>query len=140
VKASAGYISDTPRREFFAHMDAANIDLKAFTEGFYRKICGGSLGTVLDTLYGDIRRPARALGSPPCSRTPHRCRCRALSMIDPGLVVTLLGPVGYAHNPPSSLADTEQGVNQRWAYRVYWLSSFENSLRSLFHSILNQGV
>jgi pyruvate formate lyase activating enzyme len=41
---------DAPRREFYAHMDAANVDLKAFTEGFYRKICGGTLGAVLDTL------------------------------------------------------------------------------------------
>jgi pyruvate formate lyase activating enzyme len=31
-----------PRREFFAHMDAANVDLKAFTEEFYWKICGGT--------------------------------------------------------------------------------------------------
>jgi pyruvate formate lyase activating enzyme len=39
-----------PRAEFFAHMDAANVDLKAFTERFYRKICGGELAPVLDTL------------------------------------------------------------------------------------------
>ncbi|EPC01537.1 hypothetical protein L861_16835 [Litchfieldella anticariensis FP35 = DSM 16096] len=50
VAVTAGYICDAPRREFFAHMDAANVDLKAFTEGFYRKICGGSLSPVLDTL------------------------------------------------------------------------------------------
>ncbi|MFC3285895.1 AmmeMemoRadiSam system radical SAM enzyme [Litchfieldella rifensis] len=50
VAVTAGYICDAPRREFFAHMDAANVDLKAFTEGFYRKICGGSLTPVLDTL------------------------------------------------------------------------------------------
>jgi pyruvate formate lyase activating enzyme len=39
-----------PRREFYEHMDAANVDLKAFTENFYRKICGGELGAVLETL------------------------------------------------------------------------------------------
>ena len=39
-----------PRREFFAHIDAANVDLKAFTEDFYRHVCGGHLGAVLDTL------------------------------------------------------------------------------------------
>ncbi len=50
VAVSAGYVSPDPRREFFAAMDAANIDLKAFTERFYRKICGGRLGPVLDTL------------------------------------------------------------------------------------------
>ncbi len=50
VAVTAGYVCDAPRREFFAHLDAANVDLKAFTEGFYRRICGGSLSPVLDTL------------------------------------------------------------------------------------------
>ena len=50
VAVSAGYMCDEPRTEFYRHIDAANIDLKAFTEGFYRKICTGSLGPVLDTL------------------------------------------------------------------------------------------
>ncbi|MGH3661121.1 MAG: AmmeMemoRadiSam system radical SAM enzyme, partial [Micromonosporaceae bacterium] len=38
VAVSAGYMEDAPRREFYQHMDAANIDLKAFTEDFYKKI------------------------------------------------------------------------------------------------------
>ncbi len=50
VAVSAGYVCDTPRQEFYRHMDAANIDLKAFTESFYKKICGGSLQPVLETL------------------------------------------------------------------------------------------
>ncbi|CAM3578280.1 AmmeMemoRadiSam system radical SAM enzyme [Parendozoicomonas haliclonae] len=50
VAVSAGYICPEPRREFFEVMDAANIDLKAFTERFYSKICGGSLAPVLETL------------------------------------------------------------------------------------------
>jgi len=50
VAVTAGYIGEEARREFFAHMDAANIDLKGFTERFYEKICGGKLGAVLDTL------------------------------------------------------------------------------------------
>ena len=50
VAVSAGYICPAPRIEFYRHMDAANIDLKAFREGFYRKICSGKLSTVLDTL------------------------------------------------------------------------------------------
>ncbi|MDX2350085.1 MAG: AmmeMemoRadiSam system radical SAM enzyme [Porticoccus sp.] len=50
VAVSAGYIQDAPRREFFQYMDAANIDLKAFTESFYKKICGGELKNVLETL------------------------------------------------------------------------------------------
>lgn len=50
VAVTAGYISPEPRAEFFQHMDAANIDLKGFTEDFYRKVCGGELGAVLETL------------------------------------------------------------------------------------------
>jgi len=50
VAVTAGEICPEPRAEFYRHMDAANVDLKAFTERFYRKICGGELGAVLDTL------------------------------------------------------------------------------------------
>ncbi|MCB9606547.1 MAG: AmmeMemoRadiSam system radical SAM enzyme [Polyangiaceae bacterium] len=50
VAVSAGYISDLAREPFFAAMDAANIDLKAFTERFYQKLCFAELGPVLDTL------------------------------------------------------------------------------------------
>lgn len=50
VAVTAGYISPEPRREFFHHMDAANVDLKSFNETFYHKICGGHLAPVLDTL------------------------------------------------------------------------------------------
>ncbi|WP_257274194.1 AmmeMemoRadiSam system radical SAM enzyme [Endozoicomonas sp. SESOKO4] len=50
VAVSAGYICEAPRETFFQCMDAANIDLKAFTESFYKKICGGSLQPVLETL------------------------------------------------------------------------------------------
>jgi pyruvate formate lyase activating enzyme len=50
VAVSAGYIAPEPRCEFFRHMDAANIDLKGFTENFYRNLCSGKLAAVLDTL------------------------------------------------------------------------------------------
>ncbi|MGB7452987.1 MAG: AmmeMemoRadiSam system radical SAM enzyme [Lysobacterales bacterium] len=50
IAVTSGYITEEPREEFFRHMDAANIDLKAFTERFYWKICGGHLEPVLDTL------------------------------------------------------------------------------------------
>ena len=50
VAVSAGYIEPEPRAEFFRHMDAANIDLKGFTEDFYRVLCTASLAPVLDTL------------------------------------------------------------------------------------------
>jgi pyruvate formate lyase activating enzyme len=50
VAVTAGYVCPEPRREFFAAIDAVNVDLKAFTEGFYKKLCGGELAPVLDTL------------------------------------------------------------------------------------------
>lgn len=50
VAVTAGYIAPEPRKELFAAMDAANIDLKGFTEGFYKKLCTGELAPVLETL------------------------------------------------------------------------------------------
>ncbi len=50
IAVTAGYVCEEPRREFYRHMDAANVDLKAFTERFYRQITGGRLAPVLDTL------------------------------------------------------------------------------------------
>ena len=50
VAVTAGYIHPEPRREFYAKMDAANVDLKAFTEDFYFKLTGAHLQPVLDTL------------------------------------------------------------------------------------------
>jgi pyruvate formate lyase activating enzyme len=50
VAVSAGYVCEGPRAELFSRMDAANIDLKAFTEDFYQRVCGGHLQPVLETL------------------------------------------------------------------------------------------
>ncbi|MEO5365564.1 MAG: AmmeMemoRadiSam system radical SAM enzyme [Magnetococcus sp. WYHC-3] len=50
VAVTAGYINPRPAEEFFAHMDAANVDLKAFSETFYRRMVGGHLAPVLDLL------------------------------------------------------------------------------------------
>jgi pyruvate formate lyase activating enzyme len=50
VAVTAGYIHPEPRRAFFAEMDAANVDLKAFTDEFYFKLTGAHLQPVLDTL------------------------------------------------------------------------------------------
>jgi pyruvate formate lyase activating enzyme len=50
VAVTAGYIQPEPRREFYAQMDAANIDLKGFTEDFYTRLTLSHLGPVLDTL------------------------------------------------------------------------------------------
>lgn len=50
VAVTAGYIMPEARRAFYAHLDAANVDLKAFTEHFYQKLCFADLAPVLDTL------------------------------------------------------------------------------------------
>jgi pyruvate formate lyase activating enzyme len=50
VAVTAGYVCDRPRAEFYDHIDAANVDLKAFTEDFYRRTCAGHLQPVLETL------------------------------------------------------------------------------------------
>ncbi len=50
VAVTAGYMHDQARRDFYAKMDAANVDLKGFTDEFYVKLCGAHLQPVLDTL------------------------------------------------------------------------------------------
>jgi pyruvate formate lyase activating enzyme len=50
VAVTAGYIHAQPRRDFFAKMDATNVDLKAFTDDFYFPLTGSHLQPVLDTL------------------------------------------------------------------------------------------
>ena len=50
VAVTAGYVTPEPRAEFYRYMDAANVDLKAFTERFYQRICSGQLETVKETL------------------------------------------------------------------------------------------
>ncbi len=50
IAVTAGYIHSEPRREFYTAMDAANVDLKAFTENFYHSLCSAHLRPVLDTL------------------------------------------------------------------------------------------
>jgi pyruvate formate lyase activating enzyme len=50
VAVTAGYICAEPRAAFYRHMDAANVDLKAFSERFYHRLTGSHLQPVLDTL------------------------------------------------------------------------------------------
>jgi pyruvate formate lyase activating enzyme len=50
VAVTAGYVCPGPREEFYRHMDAANVDLKAFAEDFYNSVCAGSLAPVLETI------------------------------------------------------------------------------------------
>ena len=50
VAITAGYINDLPRKDFFHHMDGANIDLKSISNDFYRKFCNVEIRPILDTL------------------------------------------------------------------------------------------
>jgi pyruvate formate lyase activating enzyme len=50
IAVTAGYICPDPRRDLYGHLDALNVDLKGFTEEFYRHVCGGRLAPVLETL------------------------------------------------------------------------------------------
>ncbi len=50
VAVTAGYIEPEPLEELQGHLDAANVDLKGFTERFYKKLCTAELGVVLDSL------------------------------------------------------------------------------------------
>jgi len=50
VAVTAGYICEEPRKEFFSFIDATNVDLKSFSNNFYRDVAKGDLSTVLDTL------------------------------------------------------------------------------------------
>ena len=104
VAVTAGYVCPEPRRELFAHMDAANVDLKAFTEDFYHRLCTGRLQPVLDTLRlpqardrslarghdpahpGRERRPRRDRGAERLVRgEPGAGRAAALHRVPPGL-------------------------------------------------------
>jgi pyruvate formate lyase activating enzyme len=50
VAVTAGYVCAEPRSEFYRHIDAANVDLKAFSEDFYRELTGAHLEPILETL------------------------------------------------------------------------------------------
>lgn len=50
IAVTAGYIEPVAARDFFSRMDAANVDLKGFSEDFYKKNCQADLKTVLNTL------------------------------------------------------------------------------------------
>ena len=50
VMISNGYIREKPMRELCKYLGAVKIDLKAFTDKFYKEMCGGTLKPVLDTL------------------------------------------------------------------------------------------
>jgi pyruvate formate lyase activating enzyme len=58
IAVTAGYVCAAPRAELFAHMDAANVDLKSFHDAFYRRLCAGRLAPVLETLEYLVRETA----------------------------------------------------------------------------------
>ena len=55
VAVTAGYVGEAAREDFFRHVDAANVDLKAFTEDFYERLCFARLQPVLETLEWLVR-------------------------------------------------------------------------------------
>jgi pyruvate formate lyase activating enzyme len=50
VAVTAGYVSPAPREKFYRHMDAVNVDLKAFSEDFYHRLTGAHLADVCETI------------------------------------------------------------------------------------------
>ena len=50
ILVTAGYVCQQPLRDLLPFLDAANIDLKAFSDDIYRQVCGGHLQPVLDTI------------------------------------------------------------------------------------------
>ena len=85
VAVTAGYICPEPAKEFFAFMDAANVDLKAFTDDFYHKLTGGHL--LKDRLALLRRHPRLFLSDLIAQSTDHfrqtrsRCRVRHAQLI-----------------------------------------------------------
>ncbi len=57
VAVTAGYIKEQAREEFFQRMDAVNLDLKAFTESFYKQLCSASLESVKETAVYLAKKP-----------------------------------------------------------------------------------
>ena len=104
VAVTAGYITPEARGEFYAHIDAANVDLKGFTEPFYRNLCGGRLADVLDTLVWIRPHGCLARGHHAADPRRERFRCRDRRAL--GLVRRRTRPRRAAalHRLPSRLA------------------------------------
>jgi pyruvate formate lyase activating enzyme len=56
VAVTAGYTSGQARRDLYEVIDAANIDLKGFTDDFYEQHCLAHLGPVLETIEHAVKR------------------------------------------------------------------------------------
>jgi hypothetical protein len=72
VAVTAGFVCEKPRADFCRFMDAANVDLKAFSERFYRKIAGGPMENVLVLGVGSCS-PVSARLAPRPLRPQHGC-------------------------------------------------------------------
>ncbi len=66
VAVTAGYMNAEPRAEFYRHMDAANVDLKAFTDEFYHSVCAGRLQPC-------SKRSSTSSTRPPCGSKSRTC-------------------------------------------------------------------
>ena len=84
VAVTAGYINPEARADFYAHLDAANVDLKGFTEEFYRDVVDGSLQLVVEVVGGVAR---------------HRDEGGAGSLLLFNIVNTTLGALLLYHTP-----------------------------------------
>ena len=105
VAVTAGYITPEARGEFYADIDAANVDLKGFTEPFYRNLCGGRLADVLDTLVW-IKQPYKRMAGGHHAADPRRERLGCRDRRALGMVRRRVGPRRAAalHRVPSRLA------------------------------------
>ncbi len=50
ILVSAGYVEKEPLRDLLPYLDAANVDIKAMDDGFYRRYCGATLAPVLENI------------------------------------------------------------------------------------------
>lgn len=76
VAVTAGYMNPAPRADFYRHIDAANVDLKGFTDALYADLCAAHLAPVLDTLRYLVQETVKASTNRILRRTSrwHRAR------------------------------------------------------------------
>jgi pyruvate formate lyase activating enzyme len=55
ILVTASYINEAPLKELNQNADAANIDLKAFSDDYYRNVCGGTMAPVLRALEVSVK-------------------------------------------------------------------------------------
>ena len=112
VAVTAGYICAEPRREFFRHIDAANVDLKGFTGDFYRRTCLARLEPVLETLLYLRARDQRVAGDHHAAH-PGAQRLRPRDRRDDQLGgrAARTGRAGALHRVPPGLQDARPAAD-----------------------------